>query len=389
MFVEFQVHECKIQIVNFTIRILRQRFAALTLQMFWKKYGLLVLLAVAIAIRIFSLYPAAVEKYYAQGIYPVITAALRFLLGWIPFSIGDILYGLAVLYLIRGLFRLIRRIFQKNTNRQYWLKAARQTAFIVLWVYVIFNGFWGLNYNRIGIAQQLNLKVTAYTAEELTQVLTLTIDKLHLLDTAAVERRDSFYRKRFLFRQAITSYKEVEKRLPFLAYSPPSVKPSLFSYLGNYLGYSGYYNPFSGEAQVNTAVPLMLQPFTTSHEIGHQLGFAKENEANFVGYLAGRVSPDAAVQYSVYFDLYMYASKNLMQRDSVLARSLHQTLPPLVRKDLRDLSAFYSKYENPLEPIINLMYGQYLKANEQPQGILSYDEVIAWVIAYYRKYREI
>lgn len=357
--------------------------------MFWKKYGLLILLAVAIAIRIFSLYPAAVEKYYAQGIYPVITVVLRFLLGWIPFSVGDILYGLAVLYLIRGLVRLIRRIFQKTTNRQYWLKLLKHTVAIVLWVYVIFNGFWGLNYNRIGIAQQLDLKVTSYTAEELAQVIELTIDKLHLLDTAALARRDSFYSKRFLFRQAITSYREVEKKLPFLQYHVPSVKPSLYSYLGNYLGYSGYYNPFSGEAQVNTTVPLTLQPFTTSHEIGHQLGFAKENEANFAGYLAARVSPDAAVQYSIYFDLYIYASKNLVQQDSALARSLHEKLPPMVRKDLRELRAFYTKYENPIEPIIHLLYGNYLKANEQPQGILSYDEVVAWVIAYYRKYREI
>lgn len=357
--------------------------------MFWKKYGLLVLLAVAIAIRIFSLYPAAVEKYYAQGIYPVITSVLRSLLGWIPFSIGDILYGLAVLYLIRGLFRLIRRIFQKNTNRQYWLKLLRQTVAIVLWVYVIFNGFWGLNYNRIGIAQQLDLKVTAYTAEELAQVIGLTIDKLHNLDTPALDRRAYFYSKRILFREAITAYNEVEKQLPFLEYRARSVKPSLYSYLGNYLGYSGYYNPFSGEAQVNTTAPLMLLPFTTSHEIGHQLGFAKENEANFVGYLAARTSPDAAVRYSVYFDLYIYASRNLVQKDSALARTLHQQLPPLAKKDLQELRAFYAKYENPIEPVIRLLYGNYLKANEQPQGILSYDEVIAWVIAYYRKYREI
>lgn len=357
--------------------------------MFWKKYGLLVLLAVAIAIRIFSLYPSAVEKYYAQGIYPVITLVLRFLLGWIPFSIGDILYGLAVLYLLRGLFRVIRRVFQKNTNRQYWLRQFRQTIAVVLWVYVIFNGFWGLNYNRIGIAQQLDLQVTAYTADELAEVINLTIEKLHALDTVALSRRDSFHRKQFLFRQAITSYKEIEKQLPFLEYNVPSVKPSLYSYLGNYLGYSGYYNPFSGEAQVNTTAPLVLQPFTTSHEIGHQLGFAKENEANFVGYLAARVSPDAAVQYSIYFDLYIYASRNLMQKDSALAKSLHQKLPVVARKDLRELRAFYAKYENPIEPVIRLLYGNYLKANEQPQGILSYDEVIAWVIAYYRKYGRI
>ncbi len=67
----------------------------------------------------------------------------------------------------------------------------------------------------------------------------------------------------------------------------------MYSYLGNYLGFTGYYNPFTGEAQVNTTVPLFVQPFTTCHEIGHQLGYAKENEANFAGYLAAKSSPDA------------------------------------------------------------------------------------------------
>jgi hypothetical protein len=368
---------------------LRRRFHVLTLQMLWKKYGLVILLAAAIAIRTFASYPAAVETYYAQGLYPMITLVLRALLGWIPFSIGDILYGLAVLYLVRGLFRLIRRMFQRNINRQYLLQTGKRTAFVVVWVYIIFNLFWGLNYNRVGIAQQLDLKVTAYTADELAQVVNLTLDKINYLDTVAWDRRDSFRRKGFLFKQAVASYKQAEKRLPFLAYRAPSVKPSLYSYLGDYLGYSGYYNPFSGEAQVNTTVPLVLQPFTTTHEIGHQLGFAKENEANFAGFLAGRASGDAAVRYSVYFDMYIYALKNLAQKDSALARKLHQRLPELARKDLRELREFYKKYENPLEPVIHLLYGQYLKANEQPQGILSYDEVIAWVIAYYRKYGEI
>ena len=168
-------------------------------------------------------------------------------------------------------------------------------------------------------------------------------------------------------------------QLPFLEYTAPSLKPSLYSYLGNYLGYSGYYNPFTGEAQVNTTVPVVLQPFVTTHEIGHQLGFTKENEANFAGFLAARSSPDAAVQYSVYFDMYIYASKNLRQRDTALARSLARQLPEVAKADLRELRKFYERYENPLEPIIHMLYGHYLKANEQPQGILSYDEVIAWV----------
>lgn len=358
--------------------------------MFFKKYRtILVLITIAIVIRIFSLFPQAVENYYSHGIYPVLVSTTRFLFGWLPFSVGDILYAIAVIYLIYSVVHLIRRLIKRNADKVYFKRIAKRAVVIMLWVYILFNGLWGLNYNRVGIAQQMNLKVATYNADELESIVKLTIDKLQQLDTPALANRNEFNKKGHLFTQAIQSYKKVVNKLPFLKYSPPSVKPSLYSYLGNYMGYTGYYNPFSGEAQVNTTVPLEIQPFTTSHEIGHQLGFAKENEANFVGYLVARQSDNPAVQYSVYFDLYIYASRNLAEKDSSLARSLQLQLPAIAKQDLRDLRAFYKKYENPFEPIIRKLYGQYLKANEQPQGILSYDEVIAWVVAYWKKYGEI
>ena len=131
--------------------------------MFFRKYWLLLLLlVVSLGIRIFSAFPYAVETYYSQHIYPGIAIVQRFLFGWIPFSVGDILYALAVIYLIKGLVQFIQKIFKKSINRQYVRRMVKRTAYIVLWVYVIFNLGWGLNYNRLGISRQLGLKVTPY-----------------------------------------------------------------------------------------------------------------------------------------------------------------------------------------------------------------------------------
>jgi hypothetical protein len=169
------------------------------------------------------------------------------------------------------------------------------------------------------------------------------------------------------------------------AYRDVSVKPSLFSYPGLYVGFAGYYNPFTGEAQVNTMDPLFGLPYTTCHEMGHQLGYAKENEANFIGYLAARSSPDPEFRYSVFLDLYIYAIRELYFRDSVLAKGFKGQLAPGVREDLRELQRFNRRYENPVEPWIWKIYGRYLRANRQPHGIVSYSEVTAWLIAYARK----
>lgn len=353
----------------------------------WKKNKtLVILLAVAILIKLFSLFPDAVERYYTHGLYAVTSSIQRALFGWIPISIGDLFYGIAVLFLLYKLYDLIKRLLRKQTNRQYWIGGARLFAAIFLWVYISFNALWGLNYNRHGIAAELGLEVQQYTKEDLLAVMQTITDRLYTLDSTGRIDRASLRKKKILFTGAVNAYDSLALHHPGISYSFRSVKPSLYSYLGNYLGFSGYYNPFSGEAQVNTTMPLFVQPFTTCHEIGHQLGYAKENEANFAGYLAARSSSDAAFRYSVYFDLYSYSWYYLYRQDSVLAKQFTAALPVGVRKDYVELKEFLRRHRNPVEAVIDNLYGQYLKANQQPSGKLSYNEVIAWLIAYYKKY---
>jgi hypothetical protein len=354
--------------------------------MWRKKSAWLILLGLAISIKIFSLFPNAVERYYASGIYPVISKLQRILFGWLPFSVGDIFYALVIGWLAYKLYHTTRRIVKKQTNKKYWLQAVAQTGFVVLIVYVSFNLLWGLNYNRRGVAYQLGLNVQRYSKAELVQLMQQIVFRLNALDSSSRVNREALQRKRNLFDGATSAYDQLAHHDAHFTYSFRSVKPSLYSYLGNYLGYTGYYNPFSGEAQVNTTVPLFVQPFTTCHEIGHQLGYAKENEANFAGYLSAKSSQDALFRYSVYFDLYSYSRYYLFAQDSVTARQLDAQLPPGIKADHRELVEFVKKYRNPIERIIDLMYGQYLKANEQPGGKLSYNEVVAWLVAYYKKF---
>jgi len=165
----------------------------------------------------------------------------------------------------------------------------------------------------------------------------------------------------------------------------PSIKPSLYSYMGNYLGFQGYYNPFTGEGQVNTTIPVFVQPFVTTHEMAHQIGFAKESEANFVGYLVCRKSPNLFFRYSAYLDMYLYAHGLLYQLDSSRAIQIASGISPLVAKDIRALKQFYQRYKSPLEDWIMVGYDYFLQANQQPQGKRSYGQVTGWLLAWVRK----
>lgn len=348
-----------------------------------------VLAILAVTVRIFSLYPLAVERYYSNGIYPLISAFQRILFGWLPFSVGDLAYGAAGMWLLVRLVKMIKALRRHEAGRAYWRKAAIRFIRISLAVYVSFNLLWGLNYNRPGVDKQLRLDAYNYTDPDLLELAGKLASKLNELQPQSDAARRKLARKRTLFNGVIESYRRLEATTPMLAYRFPSVKPSIYSYLGNYLGFTGYYNPFSGEAQVNTTVPLFIQPFTSCHEIGHQLGYARESEANFAGFLSARVSPDPSFRYSVYFDLYAYTARYLYMADSNALKKISGQLSPGVKKDFAELRRFYQKYDTPVEKAIDRLYGEFLRANQQPSGKMSYNEVVGLVIAYYRRYGNI
>lgn len=351
-----------------------------------KRKAWIIVVVLAALVKLFSMFPAAVEKYYSDGVYPLITRSLRWLLGWLPFSVGDLLYTAAGIYLVVKLVAFLRVLFKRKAGKVFWWNGLRWLGFYCLWVYAVFNILWGLNYNRLGTAYQMQLQLKPYTTAELQQVMQVIVQRLDSTSAQSMVTRNNYLNKKQLFTGAFQGYQQAGTKYPHLVYTNKSVKPSLFSYLGDYMGYTGYYNPFTGEAQVNTTVPVFVQPFTTCHEMGHQLGYAKENEANFAGYLSAKSSTDAAFTYSVYFDLYSYGIRELYGRDSVQAIALSKQKPLQVKKDIVALRQFFDAYENPIEPYIRKIYGQYLRANEQPSGMQSYNEVMAFLVAYYKKY---
>lgn len=352
-----------------------------------KSWSWVLLILLTILIKWATWYPAWVESNYSLGIYPVIAKIQRFLLGWIPLSVGDLFYAFLIFIVFFKFFRLIRAIVRKKTNRAYWVSGLQHLFFFILFIYVTFYAFWGLNYNRQGIAHQLKLEVKPYSIEDLDTLTTTILSRVNQYAALVDEHeRDSFDRKRTLFSSASEAYTVANKSFHFLNYDVRSVKPSIYSYLGNYLGFQGYYNPFSGEAQVNTTIPKFLEPYVTTHEIAHQLGYAKENEANFVGYLACKAYPSNIFRYSVYFDMYNYSITEVFRRDTALARKFQLQRHPQLLKDIVEYKAFFKRYENPLQDLIMSGYGEFLKANNQPAGKRSYNEVVAWLIAYYKKY---
>src|SRR6266404_1769501 len=295
-----------------------QQFLGTILEKLMKAWSWVTLILLVILIKLSSLYSGFIEEYYSNGIYPVISKIQRFLFGWLPFSIGDLVYGFFILVILVKTWQLLKVLFKRKFSRQYFIEGAKQIIFFFLLVYVFFYLLWGLNYSRKGIAKQLNLKMTSYTVTGLDTLVNVLERRLNYYALVVKpEQRDSFYKKRNLFHESYEAYKLGVQQYPFLNYQPRSIKASLYSYAGNIFGFEGYYNPFTGEGQVNTTIPVFVQPFVACHEIGHQVGYGKENEANFAGFLACRLHPSPVFRYSVYFDMYNYSINECYRYDSI------------------------------------------------------------------------
>lgn len=344
--------------------------------------GLILLLIICILLSVLSRFPVLIENYYSKGLYPLIASGLRISFGWLPFSLGDLLYTLLGLFITWRLIRFIRTIVQKKWTRAYGFKSLYTTLYIGASLYAAFYLLWGLNYSRLGIAHQLQLTVTHdYSTQEL-QMLTESLLKKTNQDRLQLGSPIELPNHQTLFNQAEQSYRLIQAKYPFLAYRHRSIKVPVYNALGGYLQYTGYYNPFTGEAQVNTALPGILLPYVACHEMAHQLGYASEDEANFVGFLAATASQDPLFQYSTHLELFRYANSELWYRDSNMAGSNYKKLDTLVKQDLAHLQAFFKAHENPIGKFTTKIYGLFLKANQQPQGLDTYDQVTAWLMAY-------
>lgn len=351
-----------------------------------------IFLAIFLPIQIFLMQFAAnnsafIEDYYSNGIYPYISSFFRILLGWIPFSVGDLLLAFGLFVFIRFLVRLIKSKFSNFMPKLIHFIA------IVSVIYFSFYLFWGLNYYREPLDKNLGYHQSKYTTEQLIQTTKLIIEKLNQYqfkitenDTLKVENP---YQQKEMYTMAVEGYQNLSTGFPQLKYQHTSVKSSLMSLLQTYNGTSGYLNPLTGEAQVNDRVPKTSYPTTTCHEIAHQIGYAAENEANFVGFLAANYNNDIYFKYASYRMAFGYCISEIRKRDSEKSKELWQTVNKGIIKDFNASYDFWQEYKNPFEPLVKKGYNAYLKANNQAKGVDSYNYVVDLLISYFEASKEI
>ena len=330
---------------------------------------------------VFADHPQAVEKYYSKGFYLFICHILHPIFNLFPFSVGDIIYLLVISYIIYAIVRIIALCIKKQ-----FLQASIFSTGVIIGVMagiLTFYVFWGLNYFRPSLAERLNLRDSTYTKTELQRVTAILIDSANATRTR-VTGMDLKQDNNAIYQTAVKAIVKLSGTSKDYGTYSPCIKPSLLTPLLNYIGTSGYYNPFTSEAQMNFQMPVFNRPFVACHEMGHQMGYGAEDEANFIGFMAATGGPDRLLRYSAYNLAVNEFMHTVRYTDTVMFKQLKQRISPAVRADFKTERLYWLSYQNKINTVTSIFYDSFLKANNQPQGLETYNRMVLLVMAMYR-----
>jgi len=329
-----------------------------------------------------QLQPAIVERFYSRGVFPAIQRIQSYLTGWAGFPVGEVL----LLGLVPVALLLAARTLARQRSLASRLASLASGAVLVAGVaYLSFLLLWGLNYGREPFATLAGLDAVAAPVDELEALSRALAEEANGARTLVREDERGVMRlgagQRGALAVAEAGFRAAVRVHPFLQGASVRPKLLLLSPVASHLGISGIYNPFSGEANVNSTLPDPDVPFATSHEIAHQRGFAREDEANFVGYLACRLHPDADFRYSGLLSASLYVQQALAVARRPAADNIEKMRSPGVRRDILALQAWSERYEGPVREAGERVNDAYLKTQGQAAGIQSYGRVVDLLLA--------
>jgi len=346
--------------------------------MIQKKHILpLLLLTQIIVLKIASLFPEFIENYYSNGIYPVISKISRTTFGFTSISIGDIIYGIVLFFVFRWFWK-VRKTWKIN-----WKDNVLKVLSFASVFYFLFHLLWATNYHRVKLYEKLEIN-KEYTTEELEAFILKMIEKTNAIHRQ-ITKNDSVkvvvpYSTQKIFDLSLKSYTSLEKEFSFFGYEKESIKPSLISVPLSYMGFGGYLNPFTNEAQVNDKLPKYNFPTTTLHEMAHQIGYASESEANFIGFLASVKSEDIYFQYSGYSFAVKHCLRNLERIEEGSSEKFLPFINQGILENFEESKQFHEEYKTFLEPIFKTFYDNFLKLNKQKDGLEGYSKFVGLMI---------
>ncbi|HEY8804988.1 MAG TPA: DUF3810 domain-containing protein, partial [Clostridium sp.] len=321
--------------------------------------------------------------------YKIIANVLSAITGFLPFSLAELIIISFAVFALWYILKTILTLYKCSNKR---LKVLKNFVLNIIaasgLIYFSFQLLWGFNYQRLTIDKTFQLNVRKSSSNELSLLCQSLVNSSNTLRKNINENQYGVmkipYTKKHLLYIAHLGYDKASLKYTKLKGSYGTPKAILLSSPMCYTGITGFYFPFTNEANVNMTEPDSFLPFTVVHEMAHQIGFAKENEANYLAYIACINHPDINFQYSGTLAALSYSFNALWKSDPRKYKKLILTCSKGVLTDLKYNQKFWKGYSGPIEKMGDKINDTYLKSQNQQSGTKSYGEMVDLLLADYR-----
>jgi len=340
---------------------------------------------VCIVINIAAVLSDSFADFFSRYVGMIFRGILSYITVIIPFSVAE-----ALLIMIPVIFVfLIVHTFRISDNRVRSNRFMFSVMSVIPLLYSLMILGFGTGYYGSTIDEKMELDRAEVSAAELYETAIILRNEVNTIadeiDFANYSFSVSPYSVRETGDAVLRAYDKIYDKYTFISPLYSRVKPVILSEPMTYTHIAGVYSFFTGEANVNTNFPDYTIPFTVAHELAHQRGIAREDEANFVAFLVCKESDDPYIRYSGYLNLFEYVSSALYSADQELYAKVASTLNTDVRYELMAYSKFFDKYRDSVAADVSgAVNDAYLKL-QGTEGTRSYGLVVDLAVAYYKK----
>ena len=332
------------------------------------------------------------EEIFAKGIFHVYSQLYSSVTGLLPFSLAEmgILLGIVAVPTII-IWRIV--VYIKGKGKRLYLVAADLISLLCIASLVYFMLVLGcsVNYYRKPVAEYLGLTVRDSSVEELYALHAELAERTNAVRKQLVtEDENGVYAlsvsDRKLAKLCDAAYDALSEEYRIFHGVYPKSKRVLFSAVMSKTELTGVYVPFTMEANVNVDVPDYSIASTMCHELAHLRGFIREDEANYISYLACMASDSLEVQYSGLMEALILSGNALYGKNPDLYYEVRAVYDDAVNRDLAANSAYWAQFhDTKISNTTEKLNDTYLKANNQSDGVQSYGRMVDLLLAEYRK----
>ena len=116
--------------------------------------------------------------------------------------------------------------------------------------------------------------------------------------------------------------------------------------------------------------------------MAHQTGIGSESECNFIGFVTAAKNEDLYFQYSAYSFALRYALHNLEIMQEGSSEAYIKKINKGVLKNFEENEIFWKEYQTPINTFFEYFYDNFLKANQQKDGMEGYSKFVGLAIGY-------